>query len=309
MVVLHPNSPQAGHPICIKLLKLLGIFLCCGILALVLWFMICGIYAMLGMNIESINPYRITFFEFAVTICPPIWYLWFVDKQLGSRIRSSSFFCLKSFCIATFLVILRCLCLFLIGDDRLHLFPAWLKEWVFLHGGNAYIESAEVLYHLDSFSDLCWKGILPFVIIAGVGEELIYRGILQNIFLKKAKQPWIAIALASILFSIVHGSLYHSIKILFMGLLLGAIYHITNNIYIPIFAHMLNNGIFLMLIYCFKDSLQAEAILLAIGKRSIWQVILGIMVCMRCIFLVLKRLVAIQHTRDIPAAYRKKNRV
>ena len=296
MAVLNNETSQKEHSMFIKLIKLLGVFLCCAVLGIVLRCIISEICVSLGVNIKSIKSFRANFINFSVTICTPIWYLWFVDKKLGGKIGSSFSLCPVSFLITPSLVVFRLIYYFLIGNDRLHLLPTRLKQWAFLQGGDLYRKSTQALDHLNCLSDLFWEGILPFIIIAGIGEELIFRGILQNIFLQKTKKPWVAIVMTSILFTMTHGSLYHSIDIFLMGLLLGIIYYITNNIYMAIFAHMLNNGIIVLVMYFFKDSLFMD-LDSAIQKLSIWQVTLGITICMCCIFLFLKKLIVIQHNR------------
>lgn len=145
--------------------------------------------------------------------------------------------------------------------------------------------------------------MFPCIIIAGIGEELIFRGILQNIFLEKTKKPWMAIVSASILFTLAHGTLYHSIKIFLMGLLLGTIYHITSNIYVTIFTHILNNRILVLFMYFFKGNLFLDSI---IRELSIWQITLVITICMCCIFILLKKLIAVQRNIHTPPTWENK---
>ena len=109
-----------------------------------------------------------------------------------------------------------------------------------------------------------------------------------------------AIVMAAILFTMAHATLYHSIKIFSMGVLLGIIYHSTNNIYIVILAHMLNNCIFVLIMYFLKNNNLFLLDLLdnAIGKRSIGQVTLGIIIGMCRMFILLKKLIVVQPNID-----------
>lgn len=84
-----------------------------------------------------------------------------------------------------------------------------------------------------------------FVIIgllASVGEELFFRGALQNIFIRWFKNPHVAIWFTAILFSAMHLQFYGFVPRLFLGALLGYLYWWSNCIWMPIFAHLVNNG-------------------------------------------------------------------
>lgn len=79
-------------------------------------------------------------------------------------------------------------------------------------------------------------------IVPAVGEELFFRGVLQNIFMKSMKSPILAIVTTALIFTFFHSPLYNLPALLFMGILLGLIYHWTKNIWYSIAAHLFNNG-------------------------------------------------------------------
>lgn len=82
-------------------------------------------------------------------------------------------------------------------------------------------------------------------LLAGVGEELLFRGVIQG-GLSGLLGPWPALILASVLFGAMHAltRAYFIIATL-MGFYLGLIYLWTGNLLIPILIHFLYDWIVL----------------------------------------------------------------
>jgi membrane protease YdiL (CAAX protease family) len=97
--------------------------------------------------------------------------------------------------------------------------------------------------------------IIVFIIVAvipGIGEELIFRGILQNKFHLFFKNIHVAIIITAILFSGFHMQFFGFVPRLFLGILFGYIYYWSGNIWYPILGHFINNGFTLILIYLYQ---------------------------------------------------------
>jgi membrane protease YdiL (CAAX protease family) len=84
---------------------------------------------------------------------------------------------------------------------------------------------------------------LLMAIIPALGEELVFRGLIQNIFYQSSKNQHIAIGFTAFWFALIHIQLTNFLALLFMGLILGYLYHWTKNLWIPIIAHLFNNGL------------------------------------------------------------------
>lgn len=88
---------------------------------------------------------------------------------------------------------------------------------------------------------------LPIAILSGVGEELFFRGILQD---------RIGIIITSIIFAVLHipkkEQWIYSVWALFASLYLCNLYAYTNNLFIVIVAHVINNLLALILWKSFK---------------------------------------------------------
>ncbi len=89
---------------------------------------------------------------------------------------------------------------------------------------------------------------------AGVGEELIFRGLLQGaLALDEMIGKWPALAIASVLFGLVHPiSRPYVVLAAGIGLYLGGLWMVTGNLVVPIIAHGLYD--FLVLIYVLREA-------------------------------------------------------
>jgi membrane protease YdiL (CAAX protease family) len=80
------------------------------------------------------------------------------------------------------------------------------------------------------------------IIVAPVGEELLFRGILYG-FIKQRGHPRLALWISSVLFAVVHGNAVGFLFFIFLSMLLVALYEKTKNIFAPILLHALFNTV------------------------------------------------------------------
>lgn len=85
--------------------------------------------------------------------------------------------------------------------------------------------------------------MLVIGIIPAIGEEYLFRGVLQTQFEKFMKNPHLAILLASVLFSAFHFQFYGFLPRLALGMLFGYLFYYSGNLIYPMIAHFLNNGL------------------------------------------------------------------
>ena len=78
-------------------------------------------------------------------------------------------------------------------------------------------------------------------VMAGVAEEFFFRGALMSIITKKIKNHHMTIWLIAIIFSIIHFQFSGFIPRVILGAFLGYLLFWTKNIWVPVFAHALNN--------------------------------------------------------------------
>jgi membrane protease YdiL (CAAX protease family) len=134
-------------------------------------------------------------------------------------------------------------------------FPEWLKgleEWMITMEESNALALEKMLY-----ADTIWIFFINIVItciLAGIGEEFIFRGVLQNIFGKVLKNPHIIIWSAAIIFSTIHLQFYGFIPRLLLGAYFGYLLLYTGTIWIPVIGHFTHNLFHLIINYIYQDS-------------------------------------------------------
>ena len=86
--------------------------------------------------------------------------------------------------------------------------------------------------------------LIGSVIFSPIFEEILYRGLMYN-KLKEISNAFIGVLISSILFALLHIPKYgfgiNTFFLFLVGILLAYCYEKSNNIYVPIFVHSINN--------------------------------------------------------------------
>jgi len=85
--------------------------------------------------------------------------------------------------------------------------------------------------------------------LAGTGEELFFRGILQRLFIRWFKSPWAGIVVTAFIFSAFHLQFIGLLPRFALGILLGAIYWYSGSLWPAILAHFFYDGFIVVLAY------------------------------------------------------------
>jgi uncharacterized protein len=83
--------------------------------------------------------------------------------------------------------------------------------------------------------------MLLVAVIPAFGEELLFRGIVQRQLMRRML-PAVAIIITGALFSLMHFQIDGFLPRWILGMLLGWVYWRTNNFWVPVLLHFLNNG-------------------------------------------------------------------
>ena len=87
-----------------------------------------------------------------------------------------------------------------------------------------------------------WLVVLAIVILAPIAEEVFFRGVVFNAWLREGGRRWAYIGSAA-LFALIHISVVALLPIFLLGLALAWIYDRTGNLLAPIAMHATVNGI------------------------------------------------------------------
>lgn len=118
---------------------------------------------------------------------------------------------------------------------------------------DAALETTRLLLSVDTIGGL----FVNLVIVAGlaaVSEELFFRGALQQFLHEKFHNGHAAVWVSALIFSLVHFQFFGFFPRLFLGALLGYLFLLTQNLWIPIIFHFINNATVLLMHYIWRDA-------------------------------------------------------
>ena len=103
--------------------------------------------------------------------------------------------------------------------------------------------TTEKMLKVDTIGGLLLN-LLVIALIPAVGEELTFRGVLQQSLTRRMRSPHLAI-----IFSFIHFQFYGFLPRMFLGILLGYMFYITGSLWTSITMHFVNNGTAVVLYY------------------------------------------------------------
>lgn len=119
----------------------------------------------------------------------------------------------------------------------------------------AYDEQVVILSNLKSWPEF----LMALVIMAffpALFEEIFFRGTMQSLLARWWKKPLLAILVTSLVFSLIHSSVYLFLSRAALGFALGLMYQTSKNIWVNVIAHFLNNAIALAQLFYMGHSKQ-----------------------------------------------------
>ncbi len=129
----------------------------------------------------------------------------------------------------------------------------------FLKGVETWMRNKE-----DSLAELTGKymnfGTWPqlavacgvMAVIPAVGEEVLFRGMLQKKLESHLGSPHAAIWISAAVFSAIHVQFYGFVPRMLLGALFGYIYFWTGRLSLAVFSHLVNNGLIVLMVYLYR---------------------------------------------------------
>lgn len=94
--------------------------------------------------------------------------------------------------------------------------------------------------------------LLMIGVIAALGEELIFRGLLQKLLTQMIRNAHLAIVVTAVLFSAFHFQFFSFLPRVILGLILGYLMYYGKSIWYPILAHFVNNAMGVIYYYFYS---------------------------------------------------------
>jgi membrane protease YdiL (CAAX protease family) len=103
----------------------------------------------------------------------------------------------------------------------------------------------------DSFSEFL-MGILVIGVFAGLGEEFLFRGVIQPKLHLYTGNAHVGVWLTAFIFSAIHFQFFGFFPRVLLGAVFGYLYLYSGSLIYPIIAHILNNTVTVILVYMNK---------------------------------------------------------
>ncbi len=123
---------------------------------------------------------------------------------------------------------------------RLPAFLKGLEEWMRDKEDQLEMLTRKLLL-MKTIPDLL-SILLVVAVIPALGEEFIFRGCLQRLFSRWAKSVHLGIWISAVIFSAIHLQFYGFLPRMILGALFGYLFFWSQNLWVPITAHFINNG-------------------------------------------------------------------
>jgi len=130
-----------------------------------------------------------------------------------------------------------------------------LPEWMVGMEGEVS-NLVQGLLVMESPGELLFN-LLVVAVVPAIGEELVFRGVVQQQFYRIAHTRGLAVWITAFLFSAVHLQFEGFLPRFLLGAMLGYLFLWSKNLWIPILAHFFFNGIQVAGQYFAGDALDA----------------------------------------------------
>ena len=208
------------------------------------------------MNISTINemtdPETIKVLKYfqvvqaiGLFIVPPIILGWLYYGKITEYLFLNKSFKSASVLLVLVLMFFAAPFVNLVGELNANMiFPEWMsgvEQWMKNSEENAEMLTKAFL-KVDTTGGLFFN-LFMIAFLPAIGEELLFRGVIQRIFTKMTQNHHWGIWITAILFSALHMQFYGFVPRMLLGVLFGYLLVWSGSMWLPILAHFLNNGI------------------------------------------------------------------
>ncbi len=130
-------------------------------------------------------------------------------------------------------------------------FPDAFESWARARE-DAAAEITQALTSLSNGTELM-IALLVIAVLPAIGEEIVFRGLVQNELYRGTRNVHASIWIGAILFSAIHLQFYGFLPRLLLGALFGYLYYWSGNLWIAIFAHFVNNALSVVAMYYYHQ--------------------------------------------------------
>jgi len=247
------------------------LILCLCLISVILFSIIGGLitvgfygYDALGMNnlgdtntIDGLKLFQL-FSAVGLFIVPPIFYGLFTSKKLFNKLSLVKQTKPINYLLILLLMIISTPFISWVIESNANMilpeFMSGIEQWM----RNSESQAEELTRAFLTFNGVgsLFYILVIVAVVPAIGEELLFRGVLQKIFISWTKNPHIGIWLTAILFSALHMQFFGFFPRLLLGLMFGYIFYWSESLWLPILGHFINNGSVVVASYFYPESMK-----------------------------------------------------
>jgi membrane protease YdiL (CAAX protease family) len=221
--------------------------------------------AALDMSSESVNISALKFYQsvypIGMFVIPPFIFAYLVNKKVSAYLFLNKKDSFNKYFLAILVIVFALPLINFMGEINSHLklpeFMAGIENWMRESEEQAKVISKKFL-SMETPAELI-SNLVMIAVIPALGEELLFRGVIQGLFARMTKNIHWGILITAFLFSALHMQFFGFLPRMAMGVLFGYLLVWTNNLWIPIIAHLVNNGFIVVMSYfIYKGNIPAE---------------------------------------------------
>jgi membrane protease YdiL (CAAX protease family) len=120
--------------------------------------------------------------------------------------------------------------------------------------------------------------VFMVALIPALGEEFLFRGIIQRILTEWFRNEHLAIWIAALIFSLMHYQFLGLIPRVMLGALFGYLFVWTGSIWMAVLAHFINNAVAVIYYYIFyQGTLEVEPDHIGLEENALLMIITSVM--------------------------------
>lgn len=139
--------------------------------------------------------------------------------------------------------------------------PEWLsgvENWM-KNAEDKAAELTEAFLKVETLGGMLFN-LFMIAFLPAIGEELLFRGVIQRIFTGWTRNSHWGIWISALLFSALHMQFYGFIPRLFLGVLFGYLLVWSGSMWLSIIAHFINNAVAVVAMYLIDKNLLSPEI-------------------------------------------------
>ena len=140
-------------------------------------------------------------------------------------------------------------------------------------------------------------GAFTISLLAPILEEVMFRGAIQGYLTRKLGNPWLAMAIAALVFGVYHMNPVQVVYASMFGFILGWMYYRTGSLMSVIVGHVLNNSIATLTMLMFGTATESEMMEEILPQEAV----IASQVMMFIVFTAASVLLVIKLHRSMPA--------